>query len=496
MMRLLTGSLAAFLSFGIVLALAAYAVRTGFMPDDAVTLWAGAVAAGEGEIPLGRIVAVYPSLPFLATTLLELLTPAGSPTPALVASLLLGLLAGVWFLALRDAGTGFAAAVAATALLAFHPALLRAVIAGPADMFLVLFLFLLGKGLYDLRAQTTAAEVMAVALALAALTFSHPMGAAIAVAAVPFLALAVRPALVANAALNVVVALVFPAVFCVGAFIYVSWVFPGSGWSFFAAPTAALAAWAAGLSAVLGSGITGLLVLDAGLLVALTLVIGAPVALTAHWWVRRRAPLVAPAAVIVAATVIAAVITVATGFFGEPGAVVVAAPILAALAVIRIPLVRERMAAVLPLLVLGWFGGALGLVAVDPRLAAHLRDTLARLGGDKERVDTLNLGAATLGHDGVLIDAANAPAVVLGRGSARGLHAARGETFDLAVLFARFDAPYVAVPDPQSTLGAQDQLNKIFPALYRSGAPGYRLVYQNSTWRMFARFDARAIRND
>lgn len=496
MIRLVPGLLIAFLSFAAMLALGAFAVRTGFMPDDAVTLWAGAIAAGDGEIPLGRIVAVYPSIPFLATTLLELVTPIGTPTPALLAALLLALLAGVWFLSLRDASVGLAAAVAATALIAFHPALLRAAIAGPADMFLVVFLFLFGKGLYDLRAQSTAAEVMAVALALVGLTFSHPMGAAIAVAAVPFLVLAVRPTLVANSALNVVVALVFPTVFCVGAFSYVSWVFPGSGWSFFTAPTATLAAWAAGFALFTGSGITGSLSLDAGLTVALMLAMGAPAAFAAIRWVHRRRPLVAPAVVMVAATLTAAVLTVATGWFGEPVAVAVAAPVLCALVMIRIPIVRENMPTFVPLLVLGWLGGAFGLVVLDPRLASHLHDTLAGAGGDKDRIDALNLGAATFGRAGVLVDTANAPAVVLGRGTARGLFAPRGETFALTMLFARFDTPYVAVPDPQSVVGLQDQLNKTFPQLYRFGAPGYRLVYQNPTWRMFARFDARQVRKD
>jgi hypothetical protein len=494
--RFLSGTSIAFLVFTVVLALAAFAVRTGFMPDDTVTLWAGALAASEGEIPLGRIVAVYPSIPFLATLLTQLAMPAGAPTPALLSALLLAILAGSWFLALRGSGVGFVAAVAATVLVAFHPVLLRAAIAGPADMFLVLFLFLFGKGLYDLRARSTAPEVMAVALALAGLAFSHPMGAAIALASVPFLVLAVRPALVAKSAFNVVVALIFPAVFCVGAFSYVSWVFPGSGWSFFTAPSAALAGWSAGFARMTGNGLTGLLSLDAAIAVALALAIGAPAALAAIRWVHRRRPLVAPALVVIAATLAAAVLTVATGRFGEPAAVVVAAPVLCALAMIRIPPVRERMATVVPLLVLGWLGGAASLVAIDPRLVTHLRDALAEPGGDRERIDALNLGAATLGRAGVLVDTANAPAVVLGRGTARGLHAPRGETFALAMLFARFDTSFVAVPDPQSVLGAQDRLNKAFPQLFRFGAPGYRLVYHNSTWRLFARAGARQVRND
>ena len=110
----------------------------------------------------------------------------------------------------------YVAAGIVTLLIAFHPALLRAVIDGPADMFLAAFLLMLCLALYDLRARSGTSEVMAVGLALMALAFSHPMGAAFAFAAVPFLAFAVRPMLVANSALNVVVALIFPTLFMIG----------------------------------------------------------------------------------------------------------------------------------------------------------------------------------------------------------------------------------------------------------------------------------------
>jgi hypothetical protein len=106
---------------------------------------------------------------------------------------------------------------------------------------------------------------------------------------------------------------------------------------------------------------------------------------------------------------------------------------------------------------------------------------------DRERVDALNLGHATRGRAGVLVDTSNAPMVVLGRGDARGLHAPQGEAFALTMLLARIDAPFVAVPDPQTSGGTLDQLNKTFPQLYRFGAPGYRLVYHNTTWRLFER---------
>jgi len=494
--RMLNAAPVAVLTFVLILMLAASALRVGFLPEDTAALWAGAITAGDGEVSIGRVVSAYPSIPYLATTAMEILTPAGTPTPALLAALILSFIAGVWFLAFRASGLGILAAGAATVLIALHPALLRAALAGPADMFFAGFLFLFGKGLYDLREQSSTPQVMTVALALLGLAFSHPMGAAIAGASVPFLVLAVRPSLLANSAPNVIVALIFPTIFCAGAFVYVSWVFPGSGWTFFTAPTASLAAWTAGLSRVFGERLTGALALNAGVMIALALALGAPVALAATYWVFRRRPLVAPAAVLVAATIVAAMIAVMTGVFGEPVSVVVAAPILAAIVMIRIPVVREHLPTVMALLVLGWVGGWASIAVVDPRIAAHARDLLHGSIGDRERIDALNLGHATIGRDGVLVDSFNAPAVVLGRAHARGLMAPQGETFELTMLFARIDAPFVAVPDPHSAGGAQDQLNKAFPTLYRLGAPGYGLVYQNPNWRLYERRAGRPVSND
>src|SRR5262249_59297937 len=113
-----------------------FAVRKGLVADDAVTLWASAISAGGGDVPIGRIVASYPTVPFLATTLIELLAPAGTPTPALLAGALLALLAGVWFTAFHKARLRWPLAAAATLLLALHPAMLAACLSGAAAVFL------------------------------------------------------------------------------------------------------------------------------------------------------------------------------------------------------------------------------------------------------------------------------------------------------------------------------------------------------------------------
>jgi len=493
MTRTLAAAPGVSLAFVATLALAAIAVRNGFVADDTLRLWAGASTAADGEVSIGRIVAGYPSLPFLVTTLVAWLAPAGAPAPALVAAGLFAIFAACCFHGLRKAGWSYVTAAAITLLIGFHPALLRAVVAGPADMFLALFLLMLCFALYNLRARSDTSEVMAVGLALMALAFSHPLGAAFAFASVPFLVFAVRPMLVANSALNVVVALIFPTLFVVAAFSYVSWIFPGDGWSFFAAPAESLSLWSAAVTRVFGDGISGILAIDAILAMGAAIAIGAPVAVILLAFAYRRRPLVDPAAVFFAAALAATALCVLSGFFGDPTAIVVAAPVLTAAAVTRIPIARERVALVVAFLAIGWVGGFFSLTLVDPITVNQIHAVFER--GTSERLDAVEAGGAAAGRDGVLADTDNAPAFVLGRGRARGILGPQSEPFALAMLFSRIDTPFVAVPDPQSATGANDRLNKAFPSLFHDGLSGYRIVYQNNTWRLFGRLPDGTVHN-
>jgi hypothetical protein len=486
MIRALSVSPIGLLAFIASFALTAYAVSKGVVAEDAVTLWAGAISAGSGEVPIGRIIASYPTLPFFMTTLLEFITPSGTPTPALLAAGILGLLACAWFRAVLAAGFSTAASACATLLIALHPAMLAACLSGAAEMLLVTFLYLLGNALFALRARTAASEVMAVALTLLGLAFSHPIGAAVDVAVVPLLLFALRPTLVAHSGVNVILALVFPTVFALGAFAYVSWVFPGSGWSFLAAPAESLAGWAADATRILPA-VPGSLTINAALALAVALGLGAPIAPVVVGWIRERLPLAVPPLVFAGAIVAAAALTVATGFFGSPSPLAAAAPILAAILMARVPLSPDRKRTALMLLAAGWFGGILAVAVVEPRAVMQLRATLDGSITEQARLDSLALGGKTLHRNGVLIDIDNAPAVVLGRGQARGLVGPSDPDFTLALLFGRLNSPFVAVPDPHAAQGIRDRVSKAFPLLHRDGAPGYRLAYENKTWRLYAR---------
>ena len=487
MTRLLVSTSIGLFVFVIVLMVTALAVRSGLIADDAVMLWAGAITAGDGGMPIGVIAAAYPTIPFLASTIIELIAPAGMPGPALLAAGIGGLLASIWYLSLRAAGVPLLAAAATTLLLILHPGLLRPAVNGPSEVLFVLFLYLLGRGLYELRSRSGVSEVMTVSLALAGLAFSHPMGAAIACAVMPFLIFAVRPTLVTNSAINVVLTLIFPTVFSAAAFAYLSWVFPGSGWSFLIAPAEGISKWTAAFAHGFGGTMTGVIAIDVAIAASLGFALSSPIVAVAMVRVWRRRPLVVPSLVLFATTITAAAITVATGLFGDPVAVTAVPPVLAAIVIICVPDLRTRSGLVLPLLVMGWFGGVVEFAIFDSRIIADLDAALAPAGTDPARTDALDLGGAIITRAGVMVDSVNAPAVVVGRGSATGLITPPDENFNLAILMSVVSAPFVAVPDPQSNVGARDRLNKAFPQLFQHGLPSYHLVYQNANWRLFGR---------
>jgi hypothetical protein len=493
MTRLLSVTPMMLVACAAVFAIASSATTAGLVSNDSVTLWASAMTAGEGQMPIGRILAAYPTIPFMATALLQAITPAGTPTPMLLTGIVLALFAGGLLLSFRRLGLPEIAAPVTVVLIVLHPAILRAAIAGPSEMILTVFLFLLGSAVFALRARTGAPEVMAVALSLLGLSFSHPMGAAIACAAVPFFFLTIHPEQLSRNALNLLLALLFPTVFCVAAFSYMSWIFPGSGWTFLVAPAEGIATWATRFSTLFGRGLTGSLSLDAGIAAIAAILVGAPITIVAIISIWQLRPLLSPTLMFVATAAAAASLAVTTGLFGDPAAIAVMAPILAAIIVIHMPPVRKRLGVVMATLVLGWFGGLAGLVIADPSGTVNVAIALDGHSVDPERAAATDLGHATVGRDGILVDTQTAPAIVLGRGGARGLLSPSDEAFHLAILFSRIDTPFVAVPDPQAGSGAQDRLNKAFPLLYRRGTPGYQLIYDNAGWRLFKRTETAAV---
>ena len=104
MIRIGSRALVMLITFVVAIAVSRLATKANLVSDDAVTLWVSAIMAGEGEMSIGRIVAAYPTIPFLATSSLEFITPLGTPAPLFLTAGVLALLAGAWLAAFRRAG--------------------------------------------------------------------------------------------------------------------------------------------------------------------------------------------------------------------------------------------------------------------------------------------------------------------------------------------------------------------------------------------------------
>jgi len=69
-----------------------------------MTLWAAAITAGRRGMSVGLIAAAYPTIPFLASTAVEVVTPAGTRARPCLRRPVAGGLACVWFVSMRAPG--------------------------------------------------------------------------------------------------------------------------------------------------------------------------------------------------------------------------------------------------------------------------------------------------------------------------------------------------------------------------------------------------------
>ena len=429
----------------------AVGARGAHRPDGRRRLAAvgGASTAADGGMPIGRIVAAYPTLPFLPTTL-DRVAGAGRYAGAGLGGgrrSLAHACARVVSCRCATAACRLAPPPRQRCLLAFHPALLRAVIAGPAEMFLAAFLLMICRALYDLRARSGTSEVMAVGLALVALAFSHPMGAAFAFAAVPFLVFAVRPALVANSAVQ-----------CAS----LRWFFRPSSRSplsatcrgFFPAPVGAF--WSRRPKACrsgprrssrgFGGRLTGCDRARCRADVRLRSCSARRSAGRHHARVVRRRPLVVPAARLRRRVHRGGGLCRGDRHVRRSGGLAVAPAVLAALVVTRVPDVRRPVAALLPLLRAGWSAvpsvsrsSTRGWPRASPMPSpsssrARLRPAQTIRWKGRPRSTPAARPPATTASWWKSI---NAPAFVLGRGRARGIISAADERSTLAILTRR-----------------------------------------------------------
>ncbi len=462
-----------FAVFSVLAASALVAFQIMGRAQDALAPLSGqAILATEQRALVQDVLASYPPLPLLASLPFGFLSGLGIQ-PAVAAVIML---AGFWGMALyyclRSEATPRAVAFVIACLLALSPLVLNALVAGPGAVLLMIGLTMLGFGLLGMSGEATAPDAILCAIALCLLAFAHPFGLVVVLASLPGLAVTAPPALLARTPRSLYLILLFPVIFGVLSFAYIRWTLGSDAFSF--------------LDAAIGPvqpDESSEPVRPAFLvpLVLAAFVAATPVTIAFLYWYRRRAVQLRPViTLIVIALLAAALEAVARRRADVPLTLAVCLPIAA---LCSVEAVKEYPRAVIALLLAGWIG-ALGLVIALPQsgAGAFLRSSVA--GAERERAKTLK--ATLCSRKAVLVDTRAHPELAQLCGTAKGFVSAGEADFDIQIQSRRLTSPLVLAAAPYVT-SKFDLVAHTFPDLYRHGEPGYRLVYDEGGWRLYAR---------
>lgn len=451
--------------------LALGARQLGHWPAETAALSGRAILGMTGKGDPATLLAAYPQIPYLLAAIAY--WPArlfgGDPLPLLTA-----LLAGGWVAAvvasLRGARHPLGSWLILALLLCAHPLLLHAIFSGPQAVLLLWGVWCLGHGMFGFRATGGVNDLILLAVSLPLLAFTSLHGAVIAVAAIPFLLLAVPPQLHQRAYGSVYVVLLFPLVFSLLSALLVSWILLHDPLGFVRPQLSPVmfggASWVT-LGAVLAA-VTGTLVIAPGLILRAT----------------NRPPLQAPAAALFATMAFSVMLLAFTGLAANAADAMMPLVAAAAVCAARWPMEPGRAVRTAALSAIGLLVAASVVLTAGARMRP-LALLFAQQAVEAVTPETL-LGRELRGRDGVMIDAIAHPAVVAARGSSRGLETASTPAFQVAVLRRRLTARHVAVR--RHVPGLTDEaVGRSFPDLHAGGAPGYRLTYDRAGWRIWSR---------
>ena len=423
----------ALVAFAAVLAFDAWLRRNGFVSAAVMREWGDVVLYGDGKGSFRTFTTAYPPIEFALNVFAGVPVRAlcSLPPPIFTAALLAALLAAMWVSALRAGGYGRRWSVVLTALVCLQPFFLYVTTTGVSAMLLLVAVYWLGTAYVASRTRGRVTDFMSLAFALAFTAFVHPLGAIVCVLALPFLAFALPPELIARSAVNSMLVLLFPLLFALGSFAYENALFQASAATLL---SSVVGRFAAVLRADQADARLSALVEIAGPFAALSVVA------MRHWAARRR-----------------------------HGAEVAALLLVCVLAGESLAILRSTGEPAL------WREAALG------SSVAERRD-----------VGVAAVGRFLAARTDVLIDASAHPEILAARGTTHGLVVPTDDTFKLTTLTRRIHSHFVAIPDPNGPAMLDDDLlTQMFPTLYERGMPGYHLTYDANGWRVYERNDWR-----
>jgi hypothetical protein len=473
------GPLTIFATLSVLAATAIVALHVMGRAQDALAPLSGqAILAVEQRALVQDILAFYPPLPLLVTLPFGFLSGFGVQ-PAIAAVVML---AGIWGTTLYYCFRGEAARPAVAFLiacsLALNPLLLSALVAGPGAMLLIIGVTMLGFGLFGMSGEAAAPDAIMCAVALCLIAFAHPFGLFVVLASLPGLALTAPPALLSRTPHNLFLILLFPVGFGLLSFAYVRWTLGSDAFAY--------------IHAAIGPVQPDELAepVRPAVLVSLALAafaIATPVVVAFLYWGRKRAFQLWPVAALITTALLAAGLQViARNQADVPLTLSICLPIAA---LCSLEAVKERPHAVLFLLLIGWVG-ALLLVTALPQGFTHASPRRAVASAEQDQTVILKRKLCSL--KGVLVDTRAHPQLAQLCGTAQGFVSAGEADFDIQIQSRRLTSEFVLAAAPYVT-SKFDLVAHTFPDLYRHGAPGYRLIYDEGGWRLYSRPASRSL---
>lgn len=449
-----------------ILVLSGWLQYNGFQSDAGIRLWSKAILQVDGPASFKSSDALYPPLPFVVSMMAHGLIGAQSiPVPTLVSAAVVGLLIVLWYenLILRGSYTRQTAALIIV-LVVSNPLFLFSISDAPEMAFLCLGAWIFARGIVHLRLNGNAPDMMKVAVGLLIIGLSSSYGILIALASVPFMALAARPSLLVASPTGYVLAMIFPVICAVGSLLFIGAIFNTP----LIAPTYSVSH-STTLSPAAYAYLIG--------------VCPTVVCALRMWRIPSHAvPLMCASGTIGGAMAL----DFNQGLLGDP--LLAAAP-LVVIGVVGVrfwPQGATRAMTVLLVLGFSWIA-AYQFVAGSSQANAQRWILSVHGTAITPKSDTLRVAEFLRGRDGIMVDAERHPDLIVALGGIAGLVVAGSPDYEMVLFGGKPNQAYIVVNGEAGSPVVRDRVLRRFPGIAAAPPRGYALVFQQGEWMVFER---------
>lgn len=483
-----------FLAAAILSCGAVWLLGHGYVNDLALSRWAKVLGVlGAPETRLEDFGLLYPHAPVYVLMPFHFIPGLNSAAAPYFASCLAGaLLLAVWNYHLAEKRYRPRDRLLLVSLVAAHPYFLWAATSGTHNALSLLMFYLMYLACARLIREGDVRSFIMLGVVLAGYFFVDERTFFIFLALLPLLPLISPPKMLQAAPVSVYLVIGIPLAIAVSAWAYLNWIFHGDAWQFIRSSESSfrgawpLTPYVEWLRAYGGTFFEPMLA---------TLAVGTVAYPAVGWLVfraRRHVLLLRGTLVLFAHLIIAAGFATSEYFLAHPADMLFlySAGIMAGVVLFPRETTQGRHE-LLALLLLSVAGGWLSFGwKPTPDMANWLRawqgkQVEARFPADLALGEWLRQN-----RQETLLDDRAAYRAIAARGDGRGLLLPFSSEFKLAMKSDRPTGQQIVVTGPRNASHVVDAVNRNFPDLYRKGMRDYRLVYDDTYWRVYRRMDA------